>query len=450
MSGPTIASASLQDLTTLTRPELQKLCKDYNIKANLRTDQLVDLLTKQMSTTDLGPRPTSTEPRSRMPISSSISKGGSSKLRRSLSQPTLAGSTEVGSHHARTASKETNVAAGKPTQPSTIATRRPAATTSTIHTRNPSTKMGKENGITTTTASAATRATKATVPTSTAAGVSRGIAGRIAVFGRAMGKSTAEPLAPGATNVSKDAPVTLRKTTTRSIPQRSTFQAEAPRPRSITPANEAQAQINETVQTDIAALQKASADSNAAVEALRAEFKAFETLLASKDYEIRRLQEQLEESRQAADSHAAANVELLEKVDALTQRIDDLETSVQERKEATDDMESRASESEAAMKVRLAELEATLATVSQQIARSAEGQRSVQPSPSPFGLPVSSEGSPFLMEYPRYLDLQLTPSSRRRGQFRPELGAMMLGQDALSRYDGFGRNLVEDSPRPFA
>ncbi|KAG8968500.1 hypothetical protein FRB90_010811, partial [Tulasnella sp. 427] len=45
------ALTSMPDLTTLTRPELQKLCKDYNIKANLRTDQLVELLTKQMSAT---------------------------------------------------------------------------------------------------------------------------------------------------------------------------------------------------------------------------------------------------------------------------------------------------------------------------------------------------------------------------------------------------------------
>ncbi|KAG8979162.1 hypothetical protein FRB90_008219 [Tulasnella sp. 427] len=222
-------------------------------------------------------------------------------------------------------------------------------------------------------------------------------------------------------------------------------ESEGPRPRSATPANpEAQAQINEALRADVAALQKATADSVAAMEALRTEFQS---LLASKDSEIQRLQEQLEESRQAAKAREA---ELQGTVDSLTQRMDILESTLQESREETEAMESRANEAEATMKARLTEVEATLATMSQQIARHAEGQRSVQPSPSPFGLPVTSEGSPYVMDYPRYLDLQLTPSSRRRGQFRPEFGALMLGQDALARYDGFGRHLVEDSPRPFA
>ncbi|KAG8901552.1 hypothetical protein FRB99_005215 [Tulasnella sp. 403] len=410
-----MAVLSVQELSSMKRVDLQKLCKDHNVKANLRTEQLVEALAKQLAEADL---------KQTQKTTGSIRMATAQRpvrLRKSLSQPNLPSSIH-GAPPAEFLRRE-------PTQ---IPERKPTPIGSS--TRSTGVKDGKENGV------LAPKQTKASVTaasrTTTTIPVSRGIAGRLAVFGKATGTSTKSATDPTSKKTQSSRP--LQKVTTAlgtgAEVEPSTSSLLSSRLQAV---ESAQAELH----TAVSDLQKSS---EATGQGLRKDLDDVDNRLGAHGTEIKRLQESLEASQAVVANQAAENEQLRQTVSALEERLSQVEELARRSTQAADQLQSRVVELESS-NARLAGLEASLAALQQQLARSPPTPRQTQPSPSPFALgqmTTSFDGSPY-PDFPQYqyLDLEVntTPSSRRRNRvWRPE-----LGQDALLQYNGNDSAMIE-------
>ncbi|KAG8991733.1 hypothetical protein FRB94_003590 [Tulasnella sp. JGI-2019a] len=433
------------EIASMKRADLQKLCKDVNIKANLRTDQLVELLQKE-----LVERPAS-RALTKTPAGSVQSDTRKARpLRKSISQPVL-GPDALG--HSRTNSKDSV----KP--PTRIQERRQIPSQALA--RTASIKDGKENGLLSQ-PSTTTRGVK--VSAGPSATVSKGIAGRIAVFGRAIGSTTKPP--PDAKASATD-PVNSRKTQASRLPSAkhaltsmTVVEPEDSKPSTAqiaAPSLESRLEALETSHANLlataAVLQKNADVAQASLEAVRMELNSCDTQLVHKDGEIKRLRGEIEDSRTVVEAQTAANEELRWTVNELSERLKALEGGAQTVAEDLTELKERTTELESTC-VSTATLETVVNNLTERIAEtitsaSAEvvastAQRAETPSMQQGR--ANGDGSPYVGYHPHaFMDLQFppTPSTRRRDR----LWGLEFGHDALANYNGFGRQSVDNSPR---
>ncbi|KAG8887808.1 hypothetical protein FRB98_008990 [Tulasnella sp. 332] len=436
------ATYTALEIASMKRADLQKLCKDVNIKANLRTDQLVELLQKE-----LVERPISRETTRGQTTTATGSVQSDTRkprpLRKSLSQPVLVPNTGT-LGHSRTDSKDS-------VKPTIARPQERRQIPSVTLNRKPSAMEGKENGVL---GQSSTRGVKGLAgPSGT---VSKGIAGKIAVFGRAIGANTKTMPESNAQRANISDSVISRKTQALRQPQKpgltsTTFaeptEAKPKSPPVIEPSWESRLEALEISHTSLlaiaATLQQNADIAQASVEAARVEHKSYETRMADKDGEIQRLRDEMEETRVMAEEQAAANEELRQMVSDLSEQLAKLEGAARTVGEDVTALSQRTVQLESTC-VSTATLETVVNKLVEGMAQistsddagPAVRERSQTPSMQQ-GRRKNADGSPFVPYHPHaFMDLQFppTPSTRRRDR----LWGLEFGHDALASYNGYG------------
>ncbi|KAG8962227.1 hypothetical protein FRC03_004492, partial [Tulasnella sp. 419] len=265
-----MASSGLarEHLLNMKRPELQKLAKDHNIKANLRTDQLVDQLIKQNSASD---EKLTQQTRSE----SATSQSSRRKLRKSLSQPAI----NMQAGHTRTSSKDL-------AKPVKVSERKPIPTSTISRSAGVKDGSGKENGVAMIHSS--NRTIKSGLPLGSASGTTntqRGLAGKISAFGRSIAK-----------------PSTITESSSSRLPTKST--ATSSHESRILSLEAAVAELLATTSS----LQERLTATETELEGVRQELLFQQTAVASRDEEIEQLKGQLKESQEVLETVTTQNL----------------------------------------------------------------------------------------------------------------------------------------------